>query len=140
MGVIVALSALLLNACGQRPARPISSPTGEASAASAASSTAEARVDPASIARTYPRVDGSTSVQPLQVLLACTILGVPCAWQQCMPFDRTKTIAPIRGSEASPQGVQRMWDIQHSGTHGSYMRLIAGEADFILVARPPIWR
>jgi phosphate transport system substrate-binding protein len=73
----------------------------------------------------------------LQALLACKILGVACAWQEGTPFDRTRTIAPISGSEGSPEEVQRIFDIQHSGTHSSYVRLIEGEADFILVARPP---
>jgi phosphate transport system substrate-binding protein len=70
------------------------------------------------------------------VLLACRILGVPCDWQET-PFDRTRIIAPLPSSEASPEGVQRIFDVQHSGTHGSYMSLIKGESDFILVARLP---
>jgi phosphate transport system substrate-binding protein len=73
----------------------------------------------------------------LQVLLACRILGVPCAWQEGTLFDRTRTIAPTADSEGSPEEVQRIFHIQHSGTHGSYVGLIEGEADFILVARPP---
>jgi phosphate transport system substrate-binding protein len=101
------------------------------------SSVAQRAVDPAMIARDYPRVDGSTSALPLQRLLACRVLDVPCEWQVGTPFDRTRTIAPIPGADAPPQKVQRIWDIQHNGTHGSYMSLIEGDADFILVARPP---
>jgi phosphate transport system substrate-binding protein len=71
------------------------------------------------------------------VLLACRILDVPCDWQEGTPFDRTRTIAPLPGSETSPQRVERIFSIQHSGTHGSYMSLIEGQSDFILVARLP---
>jgi phosphate transport system substrate-binding protein len=137
IGLIVAVSALLVSACGQPLASPASSPPGEATAASSTPSATERTIDPALIARDYPRVDGSTSAYPLQLLLACKILDVPCDWQEGTPFDRTRTIAPIPGSETSPQGVERIFNIQHSGTHGSYISLIKGDTDFILVARPP---
>jgi phosphate transport system substrate-binding protein len=71
------------------------------------------------------------------VLLACRILGVPCDWQEGTPFDRTRIIAPLPGSETSPQRVERIFNIHHSGTHGAYMSLIEGQSDLILVARPP---
>ena len=38
----------------------------------------------AAIASDYPRVDGSTSARPLQRWIACTILDVPCVWQEWM--------------------------------------------------------
>jgi phosphate transport system substrate-binding protein len=137
IGLLVALSALLVSACGRPLASPASSPPGEATAASSAPSATERTIDSALIARDYPRVDGSTSAYPLQLLLACRILGVPCEWQEGTPFDRTRVIAPIPDAETSPQEVERIFNIQHSGTHGSYMSLIEGQADFILVARPP---
>ena len=91
---------------------------------------------PARIAHDYPRVDGSTSALPLQVALACEILDVPCAWQES-PFDATRMLLPDPSLEGSPQSVQRIYDIQHTGTHGSYTNLISGNTDLILVARPP---
>jgi ABC-type phosphate transport system substrate-binding protein len=33
--------------------------------------------------------------------------------------------------------VERIFSIQHSGTHGAYMSLIEGQSDLVLVARPP---
>lgn len=90
----------------------------------------------ARIARNYPKVDGSTSALPLQVTLACKIFDVPCVWQES-PFERTRALLPDPSFEGSPQSVQRIFDTQHAGTHGSYTNLIDGEADFILVARSP---
>jgi phosphate transport system substrate-binding protein len=69
--------------------------------------------------------------------VACEILGVACDWQESMPFDRTRTIAPVPVAESSPEAVQLIFDLQHNGTHGSYVSLIEGQADIILVARQP---
>ena len=49
----------------------------------------------------------------------------------------TRRIAPDLVIEESPQSVERINNIWHSGTHGSYVNLIEGDTDFILVARPP---
>ncbi len=88
------------------------------------------------IAARYPRVDGSTSTHPLQVLLACEILGVPCVWQEDL-LGGTKRIAPELTYVGSPESVEMIFGIQHNGTHGSYVNLIEGNADLILVARRP---
>lgn len=88
-------------------------------------------------ARTYPRVDGSTSTQPLQVLLACTILNVPCVWHEEDFLDTTRWYGPDFLRDDPEGRAERVRSIQHSGTHGSYMNLIQGAADLILVARPP---
>ncbi|MEW6350766.1 MAG: substrate-binding domain-containing protein [Thermodesulfobacteriota bacterium] len=57
--------------------------------------------------REYPKVDGSTTTQPLQQEIMKRVL---------------------KTAEA---------DIRHSGTHHAYTRLINGEVDFILVSRSP---
>lgn len=85
----------------------------------------------------YPRVDGSTSAHPLQVHLACRILDVPCGWQDSLPFNTTRWFAPLLSFDESPLLVDKIGAIQHNGTHGSYVNLIEGTADFILVARLP---
>jgi phosphate transport system substrate-binding protein len=90
-----------------------------------------------SIAHDYPNVDGSTSAHPLQVLLACTILRVPCAWQESPALDATRWFGPDPSFEKSPQLVEEISSIRHNGTHGAYTSLIEGSADFILVARVP---
>ncbi len=81
----------------------------------------------------YPKVDGSTSAHPLQVLIACKILGVEYSW---MPgwFDETYRIWP--SFDEKPDIAQFILDsIIHNGTHSSYTNLINGKADIIIVAR-----
>jgi len=70
------------------------------------------------------------------VVLACKILGVPYVWEPD-PFTGLRRIVPDPTYEGSPESVERIFNIQHNGTHGSYMNLIEGNADLILVARPP---
>lgn len=81
----------------------------------------------------YPKVDGSTSAHPLQVLIACKILDVAYDW---MPYwyDETFRIWPV--DEGNDDGTAYIRDsVMCSGTHGAYVNLILGEVDFILVAR-----
>jgi phosphate transport system substrate-binding protein len=85
----------------------------------------------------YPRIDGSTSTHPLQITLACWILEVPCIWWENDLFDPTRKMIPDPNFEGSTAEVSKIHSLQHNGTHGAYMNLIEGEADFILVARPP---
>ncbi|MBN1812384.1 MAG: substrate-binding domain-containing protein [Anaerolineae bacterium] len=89
----------------------------------------------AAIAQDYPRVDGSTSALPLQRVIACRILGIPCSWMKDI-FGDSWTISPdLLRADASD--LEQMDAIVHNGTHGSYVNLIDGQADFILVARLP---
>ncbi|MCC7205913.1 MAG: PstS family phosphate ABC transporter substrate-binding protein [Anaerolineae bacterium] len=81
------------------------------------------------IAADYPRVDGSTSTYPMQILIACAVTGRGC-WVDYSEWEPTPTVWPDVEGQSVP-------DIVHSGTHGAYMRLIAGDADLILVAREP---
>jgi len=81
----------------------------------------------------YPKVDGSTSTHPLQVLIACKLLGVEYSW---MPGwdDETYRIWP--SFDADPEIAEFILDtIVHNGTHSSYVNLIDGNADVIIVAR-----
>jgi phosphate transport system substrate-binding protein len=81
----------------------------------------------------YPKVDGSTSTHPLQVLIACILLDVEYEWMPSF-FDETYRIWP--SFEVKPEIAGFIVDsIVHSGTHGSYVNLIDGKADVILVAR-----
>ena len=96
------------------------------------------KIDRETFAEKYPRIDGSTSAQPLQVHLACTILKIPCSWQEGWIIDQlTRRIVPDPGYEGSPRLIEHLFNIQHSGTHGAYTNLIQGKTDFILVARSP---
>ena len=85
----------------------------------------------------YPRVDGSTSAHPLQIMLVCRILGVPCVWYEGDMFDPTRRMIPDPEFKGSAELVEKIFSIQHHGTHDAYMNLIHGDADIILVARLP---
>jgi len=84
----------------------------------------------------YPRVDGSTSAQPLAVLVACKALGVPYRWGT--ELDGTRWMEPYTTTlEMGPlvQGIKE--NVVHNGTHEAYVNLIEGGTDLILVARRP---
>lgn len=93
--------------------------------------------DPTVIGLDYPKVDGSTSAHPLQVLLACKIFEVPCIWMEGWPLDPTRRMIPDPEFAEQPQLAEKIFNIWHNGTHSAYMNLIEGSADFILVARLP---
>ena len=93
--------------------------------------------DPIMIGVDYPKVDGSTSAYPLQVLLACKMYEVPCVWMEAWPLDPTRRMIPDPEFNTDPQLVEKILSIWHNGTYRAYMNLIEGNADFILVARLP---
>jgi phosphate transport system substrate-binding protein len=94
------------------------------------------------IAGDYPRVDGSTSAFPLQMLIACEVLGIKCIWWDSppyTPFDMTtRGIYPEDESLMLDSDIgEKLFNIVHNGTHEAYMNLIQGDTDIILVARQP---
>jgi phosphate transport system substrate-binding protein len=88
----------------------------------------------AALASDYPRVDGSTSTFPLQRIIACKILGVPCAMKRSGP---EMVVWPVDDNTGPGEPGEPIANILHSGTHDAYVNLIAGETDLILVAREP---
>lgn len=80
----------------------------------------------------YPKVDGSTSTQPLQALMACKLLNINCNWLYD-PMYMHYTVTPPYQDEESFSFIIN--NVRNTGTHSSIMNLINGEADFILVAR-----
>lgn len=81
----------------------------------------------------YPKVDGSTSAHPLQVLIACKFLDVEYSWMQPF-FDETFRIWP--SFDEKPDIAQFIIDsITSNGTHEAFENLIHGKADIIIVAR-----
>lgn len=87
-------------------------------------------------ARNYPKVDGSTSAYPLQIMIACEILEVRCAWTEGDFFSSTRRVAPVESLLATDEH-GAIFNLFHNGTHGAYMNLIEKNADLILVAREP---
>ena len=84
----------------------------------------------------YPRVDGSTSAQPLAVLIACKTLGVSHRWGT--KLDGSRWMEPYTTTVEMEPAVQ--WistHVVHKGTHEAYVNLIEGRTDLILVARAP---
>lgn len=84
----------------------------------------------------FPKVDGSTSTEPLQIMIASKLLGVECkwiyspAWFSEYPFH----MAPL--ADKNPEAARFIYErIHHQGTHSSYFNLCNKYADMILVAR-----
>jgi phosphate transport system substrate-binding protein len=81
----------------------------------------------------YPKVDGSTSAHPLQVLIACKLLKVEYSWMPSF-FDETYRIWP--SFDVKPDVARFIVDsITSNGTHQAFVNLINAKADVILVAR-----
>ena len=83
--------------------------------------------------RGYPLVDGSTSAHPLGMMVCCHRLNVPYEWRRVVS-DNTYRLFP-EADHPEHDAITR-W-VNHTGTHGSYVRLIEGDVDLALVARLP---
>lgn len=132
LGKIIAifLIVILFSACGPVDQSSVITTPVEA--------TPGATPDVGSIASEYPRVDGSTSAHPLQVLIACTLLDVPCTWTDQSSFGlfTERRIGPDLTDSLTETG-ELVTSIWHNGTHSAYVNLINKDADFIIVARMP---
>jgi ABC-type phosphate transport system substrate-binding protein len=103
-----------------------------------------------------PDTDGSTSAQPLDTFVACTLAGWDLTTRQEGPvvflFPKGQAIDKIKREfkQVGPQGDRGplprnigaykrrpnpRW--MHSGTHSAYISLIHGQTDLIYVARKP---
>ncbi len=139
----LALAMACLEGC-QRPAAPKTVPPG---------------LDPSKISYpypdlkitfdNYPKVDGSTSTQPLQMLVACKVFGLRTGWVH-VEQDDTRYLwpSPRLGEAVQPEGKidlhQDYWLCQYIGAlvqpHGtseSYINLISKRVDLVLAARLP---
>ncbi len=86
----------------------------------------------------YPRMDGSTSTIPLDMLIACEVLGVPYRWQAGVGSDGESSIVPDPHDAAQKVVADEIWRrIVHSKTHEAFLNLIDRKADLLLVASPP---
>jgi phosphate transport system substrate-binding protein len=92
---------------------------------------------------TLPRLDGSTSAEPLLALLACRSLGLACDWRGLEATELPRSMRPPGPAETWPPAFPRSRDVPAapllltSTTHRAYAALIAGQADLIAVAREP---
>lgn len=83
----------------------------------------------------YPAVDGSTSTEPLQTLIACKLLNVDYSWVYSS-FHYKYPYRLMPSCEKKP-GICKFIteNIYHGSTHISYENLIRKNVDLILVAR-----
>jgi len=81
---------------------------------------------------TYPKVDGSTSTEPLQTIIACKLLGGSYYWRQHLESNGTWGLQPNYEDIPYSFFAER---IKTSQTHNSFINLIDKNADFILSAR-----
>jgi ABC-type phosphate transport system substrate-binding protein len=89
-----------------------------------------------------PRLDGSTSAEPILALLACRSLGLTCGWRTLDATELPRSMRPPGPVEQWPPVFPRSGDggvprLLTSSTHGAYEALVAGRADLIAVARAP---
>jgi phosphate transport system substrate-binding protein len=78
----------------------------------------------------YPRLDGSTSAEPILATIACHFLDLTCQWVEWLDGDRLLLPVLTENSGEFP-------GINSSGTHQAYLNLIQSQVDLILVARKP---
>jgi phosphate transport system substrate-binding protein len=78
----------------------------------------------------YPKVDGSTSTQPLNAVIACILFGIDYKWGEY--GNGLRYIEPAL-NENDTVKFNKLF--RYSQTHHSFINLIDGEADLILVAR-----
>jgi phosphate transport system substrate-binding protein len=80
----------------------------------------------------YPKVDGSTSAQPLQSLIACKLIGITYEWAYDPIYMHYTIYPPIQDNESFYFIVNK---VRNTGTHSSFINLINGDANIIIVAR-----
>ncbi|CAG0927000.1 Phosphate-binding protein PstS 1 [Thermoflexales bacterium] len=88
----------------------------------------------------YPRIDGSTSTEPLQVQILCTLYELYCPWLKRSESNAAAELTPLMIMENGDwHGLDRsaLPITDHTGTHTAHLNLINGEADLILEARLP---
>ena len=83
----------------------------------------------------YPKVDGSTSANVLNMMVACRLLNVRYAWWGGGGIDEWG-VSPL-GNDIPEEFTDFFWNgnIKTSQTHGAFMNLIDGVVDIILTHR-----
>jgi phosphate transport system substrate-binding protein len=77
----------------------------------------------------YPKVDGSTSSDPLNKLIACKLLGYNYTWQKAWHMNGLWYLSTDIPQEFVAE------HLKSSQTHNSIINLIDKQADLILTAR-----
>jgi len=101
----------------------------------------------------FPRIDGSTTAQPLSALIVSRLLGLSAEWDVRWIHDYRNTegtderfLVPVCteppmlvNTNLNPEAVSPglRITVNLSGTHPAYRNLILGASNFIIVATPP---
>jgi len=80
----------------------------------------------------YPRVDGSTSTNPLNSIIAAKLLDLEYEWQPVPDLNQGSKDVFFKDTMLSPDFRQK---IKCSQTHGAIVNLIDNKTDLIIVAR-----
>ena len=80
----------------------------------------------------YPGVDGSTSTEPLNAIIACKILDIGYDWNVGAGYEWTWEVKPNLNNRTSKVFKEK---IKSSQTHNSFIKLIDKKTDLILTAR-----
>jgi len=83
----------------------------------------------------YPKIDGSTSAQPLACVIACKLLGTSYGWT--MSSDGSKRIMAFSTDKPQTADSINTKVAVHTGTHTAYVNVINGTADLALICRTP---
>ncbi|SET20823.1 PstS family phosphate ABC transporter substrate-binding protein [Prevotella sp. kh1p2] len=85
----------------------------------------------------FPILDSSTSTQPLMVILAAKVLGLPYKWWQDQAVTQVWYVAIDwqKTSLTETQQAALQKKLNSSTTHGSYMNLLDGKAELIVASR-----
>jgi phosphate transport system substrate-binding protein len=81
-------------------------------------------------ADSYPKVDGSTSTEPLNAIIACKLFSIDYKWTETA--DGTRIVEPSLDKNDADKFLRLF---KSSQTHQSFINLIDGKADLILTAR-----
>jgi phosphate transport system substrate-binding protein len=85
----------------------------------------------------FPSVDCSTSTQPLSVILAAKVMGVPYKWYKNETLTQVwyVSIDWDKTSFTQTQREELEGKLNCSTTHGSYTNLIDGKVELIIASR-----
>lgn len=91
--------------------------------------------NPVFSAQDFPSSDGSTSSQPLNMIIACKLLGSSYAWEEQM--DGSKKMVAYSSSNPKLADTINNVLIKHTGTHTAYVNVITGAKQLGYICRPP---
>ncbi len=92
---------------------------------------------PAMTIEDFPVTDCSTSTQPLSVILAAKVLGLPYYWWEKLYLDQTRYCRIDYDKAGISKSDEQLLEskLKCSTTHGSYTNLIDGNAELIIASR-----